>query len=98
MFMECLHLLQHGPWRLKKHVLCKVGKNVIFQNKTLLVMLDEPGAINYKKALLVMKFFKGPGANFSGPGAIPKFKKYLFLVFSVPNKDMGLLIVKLASQ
>ena len=34
--MECLHLLQHG--RLKMHVLCKVGKNIIFQNKTLLVM------------------------------------------------------------
>ena len=26
------------PWRLKMHVLCKVGKNIIFQNKTLLVM------------------------------------------------------------
>ena len=26
-------------WRLKMHVLCKVGKNIIFQNKTLLVML-----------------------------------------------------------
>ena len=25
-------------WRLKMHVLCKVGKNIIFQNKTLLVM------------------------------------------------------------
>ena len=24
-------------WRLKMHVLCKVGKNIIFQNKTLLV-------------------------------------------------------------
>ena len=27
------------PWRPKIHVLCKVGKNIIFQNKTLLVML-----------------------------------------------------------
>ena len=25
-------------WRLKMHVLCKVGKNIIFQNNTLLVM------------------------------------------------------------
>ena len=25
-------------WRLKMHVLCKVGKNIIIQNKTLLVM------------------------------------------------------------
>ena len=25
-------------WHLKMHVLCKVGKNIIFQNKTLLVM------------------------------------------------------------
>ena len=25
-------------WRLKMHVLCKVGKNITFQNKTLLVM------------------------------------------------------------
>ena len=25
-------------WRLKMHVLCKVGKNIIFQNKTSLVM------------------------------------------------------------
>ena len=26
-------------WGLKMHVLCKVEKNIIFQNKTLLVML-----------------------------------------------------------
>ena len=24
-------------WRLKMHVLCKVGKNIIFQNNTLLI-------------------------------------------------------------
>ena len=27
-----------SAWRLKMHVLCKVGKNIIFQNKTSLVM------------------------------------------------------------
>ena len=35
--MECLHLLQHGVWKCI-HVLCKVEKNISFQNKTLLVM------------------------------------------------------------
>ena len=44
-----------------------------------------------------MNFFKGPGANFSGPRAIPKIQEIFILVFSVPNKDMGQLIVKLAS-
>ena len=45
-----------------------------------------------------MNFFKGPGANFSGPGAIPnsKIQEKFIVVFSVPNKDMGLLIIKLA--
>ena len=37
--MECVHLLNMGMgWRLKMHVLRKVGENIIFQNKTLLVM------------------------------------------------------------
>ena len=37
--MECLHLLRAAKFgSLKMHVLCKVGKNIIFQNKTFLVM------------------------------------------------------------
>ena len=34
--MECLHLLQHGVWKCM--CLIKSRKNIIFQNKTLLVM------------------------------------------------------------
>ena len=34
--MECLHLLQHGVWKCM--CFAKSGKNIIFQNKTLLVM------------------------------------------------------------
>ena len=44
----------------------------------LFIKTGEPGAINYKKAAPGHDFFKGPGAKFSGPGAVPKFKKYLF--------------------
>ena len=37
--MECLHLFKAAKFgSLKMHVLCKVGKNIIFQNKTFLVM------------------------------------------------------------
>ena len=37
--MECLHLSKAAKFgSLKMHVLCKVGKNIIFQNKTFLVM------------------------------------------------------------
>ena len=37
--MECLHLFKGAKFSsLKMHVLCKVGKNIIFQNKTFLVM------------------------------------------------------------
>ena len=35
-----------------------------------------------KKRLLVMKFFKEPGAEISGPGVVPKFKKISILIFS----------------
>ena len=36
--MECLHLFKAAKFgSLKMHVLCKVGKNIIFQNKTFLV-------------------------------------------------------------
>ena len=38
-FVECLHLFKAAKFgSLKMHVLCKVGKNIIFQNKTFLVM------------------------------------------------------------
>ena len=38
-FVDFYGMLTSSPtWRLKMHVLCKVGKNIIFQNKTLLVM------------------------------------------------------------
>ena len=37
--MECLHLFKAAKFgSLKMHVLYKVGKNIIFQNKTFLVM------------------------------------------------------------
>ena len=37
--MECLHFFKAAKFgSLKMHVLCKVRKNIIFQNKTLLVM------------------------------------------------------------
>ena len=37
--MECLHLFKAAKLgSLKMHVLCKVGENIIFQNKTFLVM------------------------------------------------------------
>ena len=37
--MECLHLFKVAKFSsLKMHVLCKVGKNIIFQNKTFLAM------------------------------------------------------------
>ena len=37
--MECLHLFKAAKFgSLKMHVLCKVGKNIIFQNKTFLGM------------------------------------------------------------
>ena len=36
--MECLHLFKAAKFgSLKMHVLCKVGKNIIFQNKTFLL-------------------------------------------------------------
>ena len=38
-FVEFYGMFTSSPaWRLKMHVLCKVGKNIIFQNKILLVM------------------------------------------------------------
>ena len=38
-FVDFYGMFTSSPtWRLKMHVLCKVGKNIIFQNKTLLVM------------------------------------------------------------
>ena len=38
-FVDLYGMFTSSPtWRLKMHVLCKVGKNIIFQNKTLLVM------------------------------------------------------------
>ena len=38
-FLDLNGMFTSSPtWRLKMHVLCKVGKNIIFQNKTLLVM------------------------------------------------------------
>ena len=37
--MECLHFFKSAKFgRQKMHVLCKVEKNIIFQNRTLLVM------------------------------------------------------------
>ena len=40
--MECLHLFKAAKFgSLKMHVLCKVGKNIIFQNKTFLVTTDK---------------------------------------------------------
>ena len=37
--MECLHLFKAAKFgSLKMHVLCRVGKNIIFQNKIFLVM------------------------------------------------------------
>ena len=37
--MECLHLFKAAKFgSLKMYVLCKVGKNISFQNKTFLVM------------------------------------------------------------
>ena len=62
-----------------------------------LLRQDEPGAINYKKAAPGRDFFKGPGANFFRTRSHPKIQEIFILVFSVSNKDMGLLIVKLAS-
>ena len=41
LILECLHLFKAAKFgSLKMHVLCKakVGKNIIFQNKTFLVM------------------------------------------------------------
>ena len=38
-FVDFYGMFTSSPtWRLKMHVLCKVGKNIIFQNKTLLIM------------------------------------------------------------
>ena len=38
-FVDFYGMFTSSPtWRLKVHVLCKVGKNIIFQNKTLLVI------------------------------------------------------------
>ena len=37
-FVDFYGMFTSSTWRLKMHVLCKVGKNIIFQNKTLLVM------------------------------------------------------------
>ena len=38
-FVDYYGMFTSSPtWRLKMHVLCKVGKNIIFQNKTLLIM------------------------------------------------------------
>ena len=38
-FVDFYGMFTSSPtWRLKMHVLCKVGKSIIFQNKTLLVL------------------------------------------------------------
>ena len=37
-FVDFNGMFTSPTWHLKMHVLCKVRKNVIFQNKTLLVM------------------------------------------------------------
>ena len=39
-FVDFYEMFTSSPtWRLKMHVLCKVGKNIIFQNKTLPVFI-----------------------------------------------------------
>ena len=59
-------------------VLCVVACRKCDSRASFLLRQDEPGAIIYKKVAPDHEFFKGPVANFSGPGAIPKFKKCLF--------------------
>ena len=38
-FVDFNGMFTSPTFRLKMHVLCKVGKNIIFQNKTLLVVV-----------------------------------------------------------
>ena len=65
--------------------------------KSFLLRQDEPGAINYKKAAPGHEFFYRTRSQFFRTRSHPKIQEIFSLVFSVPNKDMGLLIVKLAS-
>ena len=44
-----------------------------------------------------MNFFLRTRSQFVRARSYPKMQEIFILVFSVPNKDMGLLIVKLAS-
>ena len=47
-FVDFYGMFTSSPtWRLKMHVLCKVGKNIIFQNKTLLVMFYRHFGTNF---------------------------------------------------
>ena len=41
-FVDFYGMFTSSPtWHLKKHVLCKVGKNIIFQNKTLGLLVSQ---------------------------------------------------------
>ena len=64
-----------------------------------LLRQDEPGAIYYKKKSGSWSWFflKDQEPIFQDQEPSQNSKKYSFHYFPVPNKDMGLLIVKLAS-
>ena len=57
--MECLHLFKAAKFgSLKMHVLCKVGKNIIFQNKAFLVMFYRQNKTFWSNFVILNIFWK----------------------------------------
>ena len=86
-------------WRLKMHVLCKVGKNIIFQNKTLLVMFYRHNKTFWYQFCNFTHFLKAEISEDSLASSCERFRISLhvpvtqhetgLLLELVPIKDVG---------
>ena len=80
-------------WRLKIHVLCKVGKNIIFQNKTLLVMFYRHNKTFWYQFCNFKHFLKAENSADSLASSCEEF----CIGFHVTQYETGLLLELLSS-
>ena len=73
-FVDFYGMFTSSPtWRLKMHVLCKVGKSIIFQNKTLLVMFYRHNKIFWYQFCDFKHFLKAENSKDSLASSYVKF-------------------------
>ena len=93
--MECLHLLQqveHGVWKM--HVLCKVEKNIIFQNLTLLIMFHRQNKTFWYQLCNFKNFLKAENSEDSLASSCEEF----CIDFHVTQYETGLLLELVSSS